>query len=320
MIQHLDLIHNIAVENAKNIKVIDDKNDIEKDKPFFHVSKDDNGRWDCKGYNYETHDNADRMKLYMDYFKNDIFPNILPNTEITGYYNFEIHDGYYYLENGKDYNNCFVFSKNNSMQYQPCLLPDPFFIQNWGGANTSISDKTDWNMKENKIIFRGTTTGNKDPHQNERINICLWSLRNPNIYDFKISKIAQIDKQKILDCIPNFNEICSEPLTIENQIKYKYQLNVDGNVSRFLSWVYNYNVVNLKWKSKEELFYYPLIKDGDIHKTVDKNSIENQYNYFNNNQKEAQEIIKRAKNFSKDFFRPFTHKYYTTCLFEEIAK
>lgn len=320
MIKHLDLIHDLAKNNAKNIKIIDNEDNIEKDKPYFQILKDSNGGWDIKGYNYKDHDNVDRMKLYMDYFKKDIFPNILSNTEISGYYSIQPHDGYAYLKDNKSYDNTFVFSKNNLMKWKPCLLPDPYFIQNWGGANQSVNDESDWNMKENKIIFRGTTTGNKDPNQNERINICLWSLKNHKIYDFKISKIAQIDKSTIQSAIPNFNEIWSEPLSIENQIKYKYQLSIDGNVNRFMAWSYNCNVVNFKWKSKEELFYYPLINDGDIHKIVDKNTIEDQFIYFNNNPKEAQEMIKRAKEFSKDFLRPFTHKYYTTCLFEEIAK
>lgn len=320
MIKHLDLIKDLAVGNAKNIKIIDDEDNIEKDKPYFLICKDSLNRWDCRGYNYEKHDNADRMKLYMDYLKRDILTNILLDNEISGYYSIQLHDAYYYLKDQKNYDNTFVFSRNNLMEWKPCLLPDPYFIQNWGGVNKSMNDESDFHMKENKIIFRGTTTGSRDPHQNDRINICLWSLRNPAIYDFKISKIAQIDKSTIQSVIPNFNEIWSKSLSIEDQIKYKYQLSVDGNTSRYDTWQYNCNVVNFKWRSNEELFYYPLIKDGDIHKIVDKNSIEDQFTYYNNNLKEGLQMIKRAKEFSKDFLRPFTHKYYMISLFEEIAK
>lgn len=317
---HLDLIQDLAINNAKNIKIVDHEDNIEKDKPYFQIFKSDSNRWDCTAFNYKNHDNADRMDLYMNYFKNEIFPNILLDTEISGYYQFELHDGYNYLENNKNYDNTFVFSKNKFMDWKPCLMVDPYFVQNWGNMHTDIDDNKNWNDKINNIIFRGTTTGNKNPKKNQRLDICLWSLKNPILFDFKISKIAQIDKQTILDEIPNFNEIWSDPVPISEQINHKYILNLDGNVSKWNIETYNCNVINLKWISHEELFYYPLINDGFIHKIVDKNNIENMFHYHNNNPDESLEMIKRSKQFSKDYFRPFTHIYYTTCLFEEICK
>lgn len=311
-------IEKLAEKNAKNIRPYQDSENLPEDKPYFRVFLK-NDRWDCKGYNYENHDNADRMVLYMNYFRQQVFSNILPTTDISGYYAFEIHDSYKYLENDKNYDNTFTFASNTADRWKPALLPDPFFINNWGNLLTQINDDTNWNTKLNKVVFRGTTTGYSDPQKNNRLNTCIWSLKYPDALDFKITKIAQMKLQDIQDQIPNFNEIQAPHMDIADQLKYRYILNLDGNTRRFDTWFYKCNVLNLKWRSHERLFYDEVMPDKLFDVNVDRNNILDIVRFYDSNKNQALEIIERSKQFSKIWFRPFTHQYYTVKLFENIA-
>jgi hypothetical protein len=313
----MDHIEELAKINAQKIS-IRRKDSINPDLPYFRVYKGDNFRYTMDCFNYKTHDNSDRMDLYKYYFIQYVFPNVDKDIDIAGFYSFELHDGHHYLKNTKKYDNTFVFSSPYTSEYSPALLPDPYFISNYNGL-MNIDDTTQWREKKNKVCFYGTTTGNRNPLKNERIDVCLWSLKNRNIFDFKITKIAQMTENYIRTNMENFTDICAPNVTIPEQLKYKFHLIIDGNVSRFDVWSYVCNVVNLKWKSDESLFYYPLMPDKQYHVVVNKENIENIVKYYLNNTQEAIEIIDRAKEFANFMFRPIVAQYYCVKLFEEIG-
>lgn len=297
---------------------IKDINTIDKSIPYFKVFKNDLGRYDIQSSGYQEHDNEPRMQLYEQYFKTCIFPNINKNINISGYYNIELHDSFTYLDNDKDYTNVMCFSKFKNKD-TGVLIPDPYMVCNWGGLLDTINDTKEWDKKQNKIVFAGTTTGNKNPLKNERIDFCLWSLNNKDMFDCYITKIAQMDSEYVKKTVNNFDKIYHTPISVNDQINYKYHLSMDGNVCQFDTWWFKTNSVTFKYKSDLMLFYYPLLQAGTHFEEVDKNNIVNKFNYYNNNPNNALLMIHNARTAASNIYRPFIHQIYMTHLFENIA-
>lgn len=286
--------------------------------PYFQITKIQLGKYDVQGFAYETHDNADRMNLWEQYLKKMILPNIDYNIDISGYYNIQLHDSYTYLEDNKKYDNVLCFSKFKE-DNGPILIPDPYMICNWGNMLNNINDNMEWTKKKNKIVFNGTTTGNKDPIKNQRIDTCLWGLNNKNFCDFHITKVAQMKFEDIQSKIPEFDKIYRQPMGIQEQINYKYHLSLDGNTCRFDIWNYKTNTINMKYDSKEMLWWYPLLNEEIHYVSVNKENINNKFEFYNSNPQLAQIMIYNAKKLSNNIFRPIINQLYTVKLFESIA-
>ena len=294
------------------------EDEVDKSIPYFQIHKNDMQRYDITSYGYTLHDNAPRMQLWESYLKTYIFPNINPTVDISGYYNIELHDSYTYLNNGKDYKNVLCFSKFKN-DTAPILIPDPYMICNYGGMN-DINDDLDWSKKKNKVVFCGTTTGNQDPSKNERLKLCQWSLSNRNWCDFYITKVAQMQNKDVHAKIPEFFEFYRDPLSIQEQLQYKYHLAVDGNTCRFDTWYYKANNVVLKYDSKEMLWYYPLLQNEVHYFDVNKDNMKSKIEFLNNNPQNAYCTIYNAKKLSQMLYRPIVHQMYTIHLFENMAQ
>lgn len=288
--------------------------EIDKTIPYFKLIKNQLGKYDIECFEYKYHDNADRMYTWEGYLKQSILPNIDAKIDLTGFYNIQLHDSYTYLNDNKNYKDVFCFSKFKD-DNNPVLIPDPYMIYNWNNILNNINDKQEWKTKKNKIIFCGTTTGNRNPIKNERINMCLWSLNNIDFCDFNITKVAQMN---IYD-IQNIEKIYTKPLNISEQLNYKYHLSIDGNTSRFDIWPYKTNTVNFKYKSNEVLWYYPLLIENEHYIEVDKNNIREKFNFYNNNNQLAELMIEKTKKMAIELFRPISHQIYMVNLFESIG-
>ena len=291
--------------------------EVDKTIPYFSIKKNNLGKYDIDTFNYEWHDNAPRMDLWKTYLQNAVIPNIDPSLNISGYYNIELHDSYTYLDNDKNYKNVLTFAKFKN-DPSSILIPDPYMICNWGNMLNSINDEQDWDTKLNKVCFYGTTTGNRDPFKNERINLCLWAKDKRSYCDFYITNVAQMS---VDDCrkVKGFDDIYHPRVSISDQAKYKYHLMVDGNTCRFDVWYFKMNNVVMKYPSNEMLWYYPLLQDDNHYVEVNKDNIISKMNYFNTNPLHAQHIISNAKRITSKLFRPIIHQMYTTNLFENMA-
>lgn len=291
--------------------------DMDMNIPYIHVYKDMLGKWDIVGHNYEKHDNAPRMGLYKYYFKHAVFPNV--TGDISGYYNIELHDSYTYLNKPrKIYDNVLTFAKLKDHK-KPIMIPDPYMVVSWN--NQVINDEIKWVDKKDDVCFYGTTTGNRDPSKNRRINMCLWSLKKPN-YNFKITNVAQMSEVDIISKIgyTNWNSIYQrQHVPIKDQLFNKFQFLPDGNTCKFDTWYFNTNTLNFKDKSMDMLWYYPLMMDKTHYVEVCEYTIDQMRQYYINNPKEACHIIENAKNLYKTLFKPQNHMYYTSLLFESMA-
>lgn len=290
--------------------------DINMGIPYIHVFRGSDGKWDVTGHNYESHDNAPRMQLYIYYFKHAIFPNVQGN--IAGYYNIELHDSYTYLNKPFSYKNVLTFSKFKDDK-GPVLIPDPYMVMNWN--NQEVKDTSDFNTKKDNVCFYGTTTGNRDPLLNRRINMCLWAIDRPH-YDFKITNIAQMSEVDIINKIgfSKWSKIYQrQPVSIPDQLQNKFHFLPDGNTCKFDTWYFNTNTLNFKDSSRDMLWYYPMIIDKTHFVEVDEYKIDKMRQYYINNPNEANFIIANAKALKEQLFKPYNHMYYTSLLFEEMS-
>jgi hypothetical protein len=308
----------LAQQNSRKCYPKQELDDVNLTIPYFKLTKSQLGKYQMECFAYENHDNADRMKQWEQYLKQMILPNIDYNIDVSGYYNIQLNDSYTYLEDGKDYENVLCFSKFKEDR-EIILIPDPYMIRNWGGVLNSINDEKEWNKKINKVCFFGTTTGNRDPIKNKRINTCLWSLNNKDFTDFYITKVAQMNILDVKSKIPDFYKIYRDPVNINDQIQYKYHLSMDGNTTRFDIWPYKTNTVNMKYDSKEMLWYHPLVQEDIHYISVNNDNIKNKFEFYNGNASISQMVIYNAKKLANNIFRPIVHQMYMVELLQSIA-
>ena len=154
------------------------------------------------------------------------------------------------------------------------LIPDLYAYQAAYGIEKNISKisllefKEIWINKEDKIFWRGTTTGKpysyasiKELNTLNRIKICRRYTDKKNI-DFKISKIAQnhISREKIKNYLLEEN-LFSEEVPEEKFADYRYFPDIPGNS---LGWgtIHKYLAGSIIFKPnhKKVLAYHYLLK------------------------------------------------------------
>lgn len=314
-----DHIEYLAQANSGTCRPKRCVDDIDKRLPFFCISKDNN-KYHINMFNYEKHDNAPRMPYVLNYLGTRVFPFV--RGDLTGYYNIQLHDTYTYLNDGLDYKDVLCFGKRKDDK-GPVQIADCYMLGDWGGKyhswfNGSMKDGIEWSHKMNKIVFAGTTTGSRDPKVNERIQTCIWARDKPEC-DFYITNIAQIEPRRILEEVPDFKYIYRPPIPMHEQMKYRYQLVIDGNTTRWNPDVYFTKTLAFHWSSNDMLWYSPLLRDGFEYVGVDKDTLMKQYHYYENNPHEAKRIMGNANKLAHDVFRADVCQKYMIALFENIA-
>jgi len=200
-----------------------------------------------------------------------------------------------------------VFSKNKASNC--ILIPDLYSMRNYGGK-INKKDNIPFSRKINESLFIGSTTGNLSPENNSRLKLCNFSLSNNNIKGY-INNICQIPEKKIAKIYPKYKNFLHEELSIENQIKYKYLINIDGNTCAWdrLVWILNTNSICLKQKSDNKCWYYDLLENNkhyiefnepnEINKIINKLSPD-----------KCNDIIKNANLFVNEYLRESSHSLY----------
>lgn len=284
---------------------------IDKDLPYFKIDSNKN----IDMFNYKTHDNAPRMPYICSYILYNIIPYV--KGDLTGYYNIQLHDTYTYLNDDKNYKDVLCFGKFKD-EKGPVCLPDCYFLGDWNGKYNDFKDKLSWQNKKDKICFYGTTTGNRNPLLNERIQTCLWAIDKPEC-DFYITNIAQIDQKVLIKTIPDFFKIYTKRVSMIEQLKYKYHLLIDGNTKKWDVDTYFTNSLAFSMPSKDMLWYSSLLCDKREFVEVDKDSMINTYLYYQNNPKEVELITSNAQRIAKELFKSSIAREYMIDLFENIA-
>lgn len=303
----------LAQKEGKRLK-IKTIEDINSNIPFFQIDGPT-----VRVANYKWHDNGPRMTYFANYLMQNVLPEIKSN--VDGFYNIELHDSHSYLNNENDYTNCLVWSKHRKNN-DVVLIPDIFNLHDFGGQ--IHEDTIEWKSKNDKIGFWGTTTGNRDPLLNDRINTCLWFHKQDNehkLSDVYITRLAQIDYNKLIYDVPHIKDVCRKPVPMHEQFTYKFLLDIPGNTC---CWdrtpkIMNSNSLMFKMPCDDMCFYYPLLIDNVNYVGVDKHNVLSKQQYFLSNQAEAHHIIKNAQSLRRNVINGYTAKRYMITLLESAS-
>ena len=316
---NLDTISHLASIEGYKLKIHTDINYVNHKLPYFKLTKNNDGFYDLGIYNYKSHDNADRMVFLTNYLQDNVLRLVDKGLNLTGYYNVELHDTYSYLDNGYDYSNCLVWSKNKKDHY-PILMPDLYHLIDFGGK-LKERDTLSWENKKDYISFYGSTTGNKNPIMNTRIKTCLWARNHNHFTNFRITNIVQMDKNVVYKNIPEINNVLSSPVHHTKLFDYKFLLDIPGNTC---SWdrvplVLNSNSLLFKMPCDDMCFYYPLLHHKEHFVGVNHHNMFANFTYYKNNPLESKEITKRANTFVQNFLKPQHALMYLVYLFEQAG-
>lgn len=316
-----DTIRQLADGNSKRFRPLRMEDVKDQKIPYFCIKRSSsaNDGYAIDMFNYERHDNAPRMPHYCNYILKHVLPNISPEHDVTGVYQIELHDTYTYLKNDNNYDNALVFAKGFDDRL-PCLVPDPFMIDNYGGR-LSLIDPYEHDDKQNKIVFAGSTTGSTDPSLNQRLRLCNWSMAHKNYTDFRITSVVQMREDIVRSVYSNLYDLIAPPMSQQAQYAYKYILNIDGNTACWdrLMWILNSKSLAMKYTSKETLWYYPLVQEGIHYIGVDADTMNKQFTYCQSNSNHVKWMISNANAFARDYANHLAALMYTTRLFENFS-
>jgi hypothetical protein len=324
----MDISENIkyvAQRFSRGCYPIINKEDINQSLPYFQLSRNT-----AIPYNYEKHSANIRMSNVMSYLSSNILSNLTENP--SGFYNIEIYDVHSHPNNDSstetNFNNvfCFATRKSDHVNKFVPLLPDYYFMSNWDERYNYIKDDIPWSSKHSNIIFVGSSTGNSNPIENERIRACLWSLQSNQrrICHFFIVGLMRMNEREVFQTVPALRHCyLSRPVRPKQQMQYKYLLNIDGDTCRWNPDVYFMNTLNFQTPSKDMLWYYPLLKEKEhfVEVSLDQhapNYIIKMFNYYENNPREAEHIISNANHIRNQLFTKEAGVLYTTSLLDNI--
>ena len=169
------------------------------------------------------------------------------------------------------------------------------FERHWGNYYNKPRD-IPFDDKKNKIIWRGTTTGQLNNKGNRFDLVLKWYYQNKDI-DVGFSFICQ-DKH-------DFKQYVKGKMSITDMLNYKYIISVEGNdKDSGINWKLNSNSVVLmpkprstSWLMETTLipgYHYVLLKD-DFSDLLEK------YEWCELNQDKCMDIIKHANTFMDQF-------------------
>ena len=217
-----------------------------------------------------------------------------------------------------------VFSLNKHADNQNILIPDYYAMCNYG-KKLNINDKNIFESKMNQAIFIGSSTGSVNPRNNERLKLCNKYVSNTDIKCY-INNFCQMNNEDIQKVFPNYMRFKSANISIDEQLKYKYIITVDGNTCTWdrLPWILNSNSLCLKKKSNNKCWYYDFLvnnehfiefnNDEEIEQIIKTVSIDNCKRITNNANKFVKNYLK--KNFHEIYMAELI--YYLTlnnCIF-----
>lgn len=177
----------------------------------------------------------------------------------------------------------------------------------WDATEETKEYLTKWEDKLNKVVFRGTSTGCELGNNNPRIYLHNEGLKHKEL-DIGITRVNQRNRvnQMKVDFHKERKFQVNNYLSMEEQSKYKYILDIEGNAAAYrLGSVFNLHSCNLKYKSKFYLWFEYKLKDKYHYIKVNNvNDILNEIQYDRRN--------KEIANNSYEFYKEYFNKDYLT--------
>lgn len=167
-------------------------------------------------------------------------------------------------------------------------------------------DKFDilFEKKINKLIWRGSNTGNYINGKKRDLLVEKFQNHENKKIDIKYSELCHSNKSTT-----NF---ILEKLSIEDQLKYKFILSVEGNdVATNLKWImYSNSLVLMPKPTICSWFMEDKLIDGIHYVEIksDFSNLEEKFNWCCNNLDKCKEIIQNAKKYVKQFLNEENEK------------
>lgn len=191
-----------------------------------------------------------------------------------------------------------IFAYSGQEGYWDIPFPnyDDVFENKIGGVQEN------WEEKESKAVFRGTSTGcGITTETNQRLKLATMRSEELDVgitkytTNLKFDPIEQLGLPQKVAPIVDFK-------TIENQSNYKYIIHVDGNVVayRLLKSMLTKSLI-LRVKSEYIHWIDHLIRPGEHYIEVksDLSNLQTKLNWCKNNDAECKQIALNAYNFAK---------------------
>jgi hypothetical protein len=246
--------------------------------------------------NYDT-----KVKYYIDDLRKYFI-----NSEIK---NFNIYIAFGDV-NVKMKKYCFTKSRPIDLSNNFNILLNLNTPRHWGGLDNVKKYDIPFDKKNNKIIWRGASTGNKRVKFVEKYQ----NHQNKNI-DIKFSNLCQN--------VINNNYILNK-LTTQEQLQSKFIISIEGNdVATNLKWIlYSNSVVIMpkptvcSWIMEDKLIsgtHYIEIKS-------DYSDLEEKYKWCLNNLEECKKIAENSKTYIEQFLNQENEKKITNKIIEIYCK
>jgi hypothetical protein len=180
------------------------------------------------------------------------------------------------------------------------------------GRTVSICDSLQsidkpFEEKLNKASFFGSDTGRKYKDGSvQRVNLCNRYKNSDKV----VAKITNFVEQ------PFDVSIYQEPVSIKDQLNYKYILNVNGNTTSWerLIWAMHSNSFCIFIKppthQDEISWYYHIFDLSQYFLTLDEDSLDNFLNWSDNWQAEIKFFKEHQKKIAKTLAKPDFHAHY----------
>lgn len=244
----------------------------------------------------------------IDQFRLNFFINL--TTEVIKFYNLNnlnfkfivnLNDG---PENeSSETRLCFARPRNSPH----ICIPDSHLSKTVSICNSLESIDKPFNEKINKASFFGSDTGRKYKNGSvQRVNFCQKYKNSEKV----IAKITNFVDQ------PFDISVYHEPVSIKDQLDYKYIININGNTTSWerLIWAMNSNSFCLFLRppphQDEISWYYHMFELSQFFITVDENSIENFLDWSFDWQSEIESFNEHQKNISKSLAKIDFHAHY----------
>jgi hypothetical protein len=321
-----DVVAHLAQAEARRLRAIRDPADLSEyalQLPCIVISGDGPNRLIATGVGHEAHENAGRMPFLCDFLNRRVLPMVDPAADVRGAYRIELHDSYSYLPHAARYQNALGFARPKGARESVALMPDPFHIGNFGGLlGPGRADVLPWEAKNPLMFFAGTTTGNRDPTKNERIQACVWSLGRLDVARFHITSVAQMSADAALAAVPLLRATLHPPVQPEDHFQFRYQVNIAGNTACWsrVPMIMASKCLMLNLKQPDVMWYYPALAEGThFFGAATLDDLPNLQARCEADPARCRQVVANANRFVDDFLGPTQAPAYMVRLLEEAA-
>ena len=243
----------------------------------------------------------------------------------------------------------FMMSKDTEFlnEKNTLLLPDAFVMKRWVDLSRRMDQsykELQWKNKENKVFWRGRTSGKGKNQPYEfynykltnidklpRLTLVMLSKLYPGLIDAKFIYHTIIANNKdgknlvrVLDRLFGKTIKYNKALKEEEHLKYKYLISVDGETCAWLRvpWIMLSGSVLVKQESSKIEWFYPALKPYVHYVPVkeDLSDILTQVEWMRNNDEKMKQIAYNAHEFIKQELMPEHIDSYMAIILDEYSK